>query len=112
LKETLHANLAHRHGDALIRQLASDGIACAPFFPLGGFSPLQSKLLSAVAAELGATPMQVALAWLLQRSPSIVLVPGASSVEHLQQNLAAAGLRLPAEAIAGLDTVAASAAAH
>ena len=107
-----HYNLAHRHDDELIEQLASEGIAYAPFFPLGGFSPLQSNALSAVATELGATSMQVALAWLLQRSPNLVLIPGTSSVEHLRQNLAAAELHLPNEAIATLDTMAASAASH
>jgi len=105
-------NLAHRSDDALIQQLASDGIAYTPFFPLGGYSPLQSDVLSNVAAALGATPMQVALAWLLQHSPNIVLIPGTSSFEHLQQNLAAAGLQLPAQAIASLDCVAARAASH
>jgi len=105
-------NLAHRNDDALIQQLASDGIAYAPFFPLGGFSPLQSNALSTVAADLRATPMQVALAWLLQRSPNLVLIPGTSSVDHLRQNLAAAGLQLPTDAIAKLDTVGATAAAH
>ncbi|SBP87572.1 putative aldo/keto reductase, NAD(P)-binding [Thiomonas delicata] len=107
-----HYNLAHRHDDELIQQLASDGIAYAPFFPLGGFSPLQSNALSAVATELCATSMQVALAWLLQRSPNLVLIPGTSLVEHLRQNLAAAELKLPDEAIAILDTMAASAASH
>lgn len=107
-----HYNLAHRSDDALIRQLADDGIAYVPFFPLGGFSPLQSNTLSTVAAEVDATPMQVALAWLLQRSPNIVLIPGTSSVEHLRQNLEVAGLQLPAKAIAKLDTVAATAGAH
>ncbi len=107
-----HYNLAHRSDDALIQQLAVDGIAYTPFFPLGGFSPLQSRVLSTVAADLGATSMQVALAWLLQRSPNIVLIPGTSSVEHLRQNLAAARLQLSAEAMASLDGVAASAASH
>ena len=107
-----HYNLAHRHDDELIQQLASDGVAYAPFFPLGGFSPLQSNALSAVATELGATSMQVALAWLLQRSPNLVLIPGTSSVEHLRQNLAAAELNLPNEAIEVLDTMAGSAASH
>jgi len=107
-----HYNLAHRNDDALIQQLASDGIAYAPFFPLGGFSPLQSNALSTVAADLRATPMQVALAWLLQRSPNLVLIPGTSSVDHLRQNIAAAGLQLPSDAIAKLDTVGATAAAH
>lgn len=99
-------NLAHRKDDALLDQLAGQGIAFVPFFPLGGFSPLQSESLSAVAKELGATPMQVALAWLLQRSPNLVLIPGTSSVEHLRQNLQAASLTLPAEAVARLDAMA------
>ncbi|MCE7029861.1 aldo/keto reductase family oxidoreductase [Jiella avicenniae] len=98
-------NIAHRSDDALIDDLAKDGIAYVPFFPLGGFSPLQSETLSAVAAKLGRTPMQVALAWLLQRSPNILLIPGTSSVEHLRENLAAADLALPAEAIAELDRI-------
>ena len=98
-------NLAHRGDDALIRQLARDGIPYVPFFPLGGFTPLQSGELSAVAAELGATPLQVALAWLLQRSPNLLLIPGTSSVEHLRQNMAAADLALPAEAVARLDAI-------
>ncbi len=105
-------NLAHREDDALIDELASHGTAYVPFFPLGGFTPLQSEALSAVAASLDATPMQVALAWLLQRSPNVLLIPGTSSVVHLRQNLAAATLRLPAEAVARLDTMATGAAAH
>lgn len=99
-------NLAHRADDALVDELAEQGIAYVPFFPLGGFSPLQSDALSQVAAELGATPMQVALAWLLRRSPNILLIPGTSSVGHLRENLAAAELTLPAEAIATLDRIA------
>ncbi len=98
-----HYNLAHRADDALIDRLAADGIAYVPFFPLGGFTPLQSDALTAVAAELRATPMQVALAWLLQRAPNILLIPGTSSPAHLRENLAAAALRLPAGAIATLD---------
>ena len=98
-------NLAHRGDDALIDTLAADGIAYVPFFPLGGFSPLQSTALSDVAAELGATPMQVALAWLLQRSPNILLIPGTSSVAHLHENLAAASLTLPDRALAALDRI-------
>jgi pyridoxine 4-dehydrogenase len=98
-------NLAHRNDDALLDQLAGQGIAFVPFFPLGGFSPLQSETLSAVAAELGATPMQVALAWLLQRSPNLVLIPGTSSVEHLRQNLQAASLTLPSDAVRRLDAM-------
>jgi pyridoxine 4-dehydrogenase len=105
-------NLAHRNDDALVEQLARGGIAYVPFFPLGGFTPLQSSALSDVAVQLDATPMQVALAWLLQRSPNLLLIPGTSSVEHLRQNLAAAELRLPANAAAQLDTMVASAATH
>jgi len=97
-------NLAHRADDALIGDLARDGIAYVPFFPLGGFSPLQSSTLSNAAARLGATPMQVALAWLLQRSPNILVIPGTSSVEHLRENLAAARLQIPAELIDELDS--------
>ncbi|MBB3933190.1 aryl-alcohol dehydrogenase-like predicted oxidoreductase [Kaistia hirudinis] len=103
-------NLAHRDDDALIDALAADGIAYVPFFPLGGFSPLQSSTLTSVAAELGATPMQVAIAWLLQRSPNILLIPGTSSLAHLKENIAASGLELPADAIARLDGIAAQAA--
>ena len=98
-------NLAHRADDALIDELARDGIAYAPFFPLGGFSPLQSSTLSGVAARLGATPMQVALAWLLRRAPNILLIPGTSSVAHLRENLAAAGCALPDAALRELDSV-------
>jgi aryl-alcohol dehydrogenase-like predicted oxidoreductase len=101
-----HYNLAHRGDDAMIDALARDGIAYVPFFPLGGFNPLQSSTLSAVAARLGATPMQVALAWLLRRAPNILLIPGTSSVAHLQENLAAAGCMLPEAAIKELDSVA------
>jgi len=103
-------NLVHRRDDALVDQLAREGVAYVPFFPLGGFSPLQSDTLSGVAAELGATPMQVALAWLLQRSPNLVLIPGTSSVDHLRQNLQAASLTLPAGAVARLDALSATAA--
>lgn len=99
-------NLAHRQDDALIDELARDGIAYVPFFPLGGFSPLQSSTLSGVAERLGATPMQVALAWLLRRSPNILLIPGTSSVEHLRENLEAAELELPQDALTELDGVA------
>jgi aryl-alcohol dehydrogenase-like predicted oxidoreductase len=98
-----HYNLAHRADDALIDQLARDGIAYVPFFPLGGFSPLQSSTLSGVAARLGATPMQVALAWLLRRAPNILLIPGTSSVAHLRENLTAAELTLPEDATKELD---------
>jgi aryl-alcohol dehydrogenase-like predicted oxidoreductase len=95
-------NLAHRDDDALIDLLAADGIAYVPFFPLGGFSPLQSNILDEVAAGLGFTPMQVALAWLLARAPNILLIPGTSSRAHLAENLAAAGIVLPAAALAAL----------
>ncbi len=102
-------NLAHRGDDALIDALARDGVAYVPFFPLGGFSPLQSSVLTEVAADLGATPMQVALAWLLRRSPNILLIPGTSSVTHLSENLAVADLVVPDEQMAALDGVAAAA---
>jgi pyridoxine 4-dehydrogenase len=98
-------NLAHRNDDGFINHLAAQRIAYVPFFPLGGFSPLQSAALDAAAAALGATPMQVALAWLLQRSPNILLIPGTSSVKHLRQNLDAANLHLPSEIIADLDSI-------
>jgi aryl-alcohol dehydrogenase-like predicted oxidoreductase len=98
-------NVVHRNDDALIDDLARDGIAYVPFFPLGGFSPLQSSALSEIAERLGATPMQVALAWLLQRSPNILLIPGTSSVEHLRENLAAAKLKIPAPALADLASL-------
>lgn len=98
-------NLAHRDDDALVDALAADGIAYVPFFPLGGFSPLQSAELLDVAKRLGATPMQVALAWLLQRSPNILLIPGTSSLAHLHDNLAAASLELPEDAIAALNSI-------
>jgi pyridoxine 4-dehydrogenase len=101
-------NLAHRTDDALIDDLARDGIAYVPFFPLGGFNPLQSSILSDVAQRVGGTPMQVALAWLLRRAPNILLIPGTSSVAHLRENLAAAELDLPNDAIAALDGIAAS----
>lgn len=99
-------NLAHRADDALIDELAGKGIAYVPFFPLGGFTPLQSSTLSNVAARLGATPMQVALAWLLRRAPNILLIPGTSSVGHLRENLAAAGLMLPDDAVQELNSMA------
>jgi len=99
-------NVAHRNDDAFIDDLARQGIAYVPFFPLGGFNLLQSGALDAVAASLGATPMQVALAWLLQRSSNILLIPGTSSVQHLRENLAAAELTLPAEMLARLDAIA------
>jgi pyridoxine 4-dehydrogenase len=99
-------NLAHREDDALIERLAAAGIAYVPFFPLGGFTPLQSTELSDVARSLGVTPMQVALAWLLQRSPNILLIPGTSSIAHLRENLAAATLKLPSEALSALNRIA------
>ncbi|MBA1143672.1 aldo/keto reductase family oxidoreductase [Mesorhizobium neociceri] len=101
-----HYNLAHRDDDGLIDELARDAIAYTPFFPLGGFSPLQSSTLSDVAARLGTTPLQVALAWLLKRSPNILLIPGTSSVGHLRENLAAAELELSADVLNELDGVA------
>jgi aryl-alcohol dehydrogenase-like predicted oxidoreductase len=102
-------NVAHRKDDAFIANLAVQGIGYVPFFPLGGFTPLQSSALDAAAESLDATPMQVALAWLLQRSPNILLIPGTSSLEHLRENLQAVTLGLPAEVVAGLDAVAAAA---
>ncbi|MBW4043156.1 MAG: oxidoreductase [Acidobacteria bacterium] len=99
-------NVANRTDDDLIDRLADDGIAYVPYFPLGGFSPLQSAVLDRVAARLGASTMLVAQAWLLQRSPNLLLIPGTSSVEHLRENLSAADLELPADAVAELDTVA------
>jgi pyridoxine 4-dehydrogenase len=98
-------NLAHRDDDALIDDLAKHGTAYVPFFPLGGFTPLQSTALSDVASSLGATPMQVALAWLLQRAPNILLIPGTSSVGHLHENLAAVDLTLDSDAVAKLDRI-------
>ena len=106
-----HYNVAHRQDDVLIDNLARDGIAYVPYFPLGGFTPLQSSTLSDVAARLGATPMQVALAWLLRRAPNILLIPGTSSVAHLQENLAAGALTLPDDVIKELDQVASISAA-
>lgn len=100
-----HYNLAHRDDDALIDHLAGEGIAYVPFFPLGGFTPLQSSTLSDVAARLGATPMQVALAWLLRRAPNILLIPGTSSLGHLRENLAAARLSLSEAVLAELDAI-------
>ena len=100
-----HYNLAHRDDDALIDDLCRDSIAYVPYFPLGGFTPLQSSTLSEVAADLGATPMQVALAWLLRRAPNILLIPGTSSVAHLRENLAVAELTLPDQALTRLDTI-------
>jgi len=104
-------NLAYRHDDALVEDLARRGIAYVPFFPLGGFTPLQSSTLSAVAERLGATPMQVAQAWLLHRSPNILLIPGTSSRAHLRENLAAGKLTLSPEILAELDGIATAAAA-
>jgi aryl-alcohol dehydrogenase-like predicted oxidoreductase len=98
-------NLAHRNDDGFIADLATEGIAYVPFFPLGGFTPLQSSGLDTVAASLGATPMQVALAWLLQRSPNILLIPGTSSLAHLRENLTAATLGIPANVLADLDAI-------
>jgi pyridoxine 4-dehydrogenase len=98
-------NLAHRHDEALIAELAAESTPYVPFFPLGGFTPLQSTTLSHVAARLGATPMRVALAWLLQHAPNVLLIPGTSSVAHLRENLAAAALTLSAEVVAELDTI-------
>jgi pyridoxine 4-dehydrogenase len=103
-------NIAHRADDAFIKNLAAQGIAYVPFFPLGGFTPLQSSQLNDAAAALQVTPMQVALAWLLQRSPNIVLIPGTSSVEHLRENLKAATMQISAEIIASLDSIGADAA--
>ncbi|MGW3855378.1 oxidoreductase [Micromonospora arida] len=99
-------NLANRRDDALVDRCAEENIAFAAFFPLGGFTPLQSDTLDGVAARLGASPQQVALAWLLQRSPTTVLIPGTSSVAHLRENMAAADLKLPTDAIEELDTIA------
>jgi pyridoxine 4-dehydrogenase len=103
-------NVAHREDDKLIDDLALAGIAYVPFFPLGGFTPLQSTVLNDVAKRLSSTPMQVALAWLLQRAPNILLIPGTSSVEHLRQNLAAASIELPPDMLSALDDIATSAA--
>ena len=98
-------NVAQRNDDAFIEDLAAQGIAYVPFFPLGGFTPLQSSALDAAAATLKATPMQVALAWLLQRSPNILLIPGTSSIKHLRENLQASTLQIPSEVIADLDAI-------
>jgi aryl-alcohol dehydrogenase-like predicted oxidoreductase len=103
--------VAHRNDDAFIDALAQQGIAYVPFFPLGGFTPLQSSSLDRVAAAMQASPMQVALAWLLQRSPNILLIPGTSSVKHLHENLHAAALELPSSAIAELNGICKSVAA-
>ena len=105
-------NLVHRQDDALIDELAATGTAYVPFFPLGGFTPLQSTALNEVAASLGATPMQTALAWLLHRAPNILLIPGTSSVSHLEQNLASASLKLPSAALEVLDRLSAESVPH
>jgi len=105
-------NLAHRGDDALVAELAAEGIAYVPYFPLGGFSPLQSDALTNAAKRMEATPMQVALAWLLQRSPNILVIPGTSSVAHLRENLQAAQLEIPADVLAELDGIAASVAVN
>jgi aryl-alcohol dehydrogenase-like predicted oxidoreductase len=99
-------NIAHRHDDALIDSLAAQGIAYVPYFPLGGFTPLQSDTLKSVALSLSSTPMAVALAWLLQRSPNILLIPGTSSVEHLRENVNGAAVNLPVDALAELESIA------
>jgi aryl-alcohol dehydrogenase-like predicted oxidoreductase len=98
-------NVAQRMDDGFIKELAGQGIAYVPFFPLGGFTPLQSSELDEAAAAIQVTPMQVALAWLLHRSPNILLIPGTSSVAHLRENLEAATLRIPAEVLASLDSI-------
>lgn len=105
-------NLAHRNDDALIDRVAEDGIAYVPFFPLGGFSPLQADALSHAADQCDATPMQVALAWLLQRSPNILLIPGTSSVEHLRQNIESVNLRLPEDVLSSLNEIGGGHAIH
>jgi aryl-alcohol dehydrogenase-like predicted oxidoreductase len=100
-----HYNLIQRDDDALVDELADKGIAYVPFFPLGGFTPIQSSALSKIAQTIGATPMQVALAWLLYRAPNILLIPGTSSLEHLRENMQAAQWRLPDEVRAELDAM-------
>jgi diketogulonate reductase-like aldo/keto reductase len=97
--------VAHRDDDGFVEDLAAQGIAYVPFFPLGGFTPLQSSLLDSIAAALEATPMQVALAWLLQRSPNMLLIPGTSTLQHLRENLAAAELNLSPEIVEQLDSI-------
>jgi pyridoxine 4-dehydrogenase len=99
-------NIANRGDGDVIDSLAAQGVAYVPYFPLGGFSPLQSTTLNSVAERLGATPMGVALAWLLQRSPNILLIPGTSSIEHLHENVSGAALRLPGDALAELNDIA------
>jgi aryl-alcohol dehydrogenase-like predicted oxidoreductase len=101
-----HYNVAHRGEDELIDMLADEGIAYVPYFPLGGFSPLQSDILNSVAERLGATPHAVAQAWLLQRSPNILLISGTSSVAHLRENVASAGLELSGDDVAELNSIA------
>jgi pyridoxine 4-dehydrogenase len=98
-------NVSHRSDDVFISDLAQRGVAYMPFFPLGGFTPLQSSVLDSAAISVGATPMQIALAWLLQRSPNILLIPGTSSLQHLHENLRSAALHLPPEIVADLDTI-------
>ena len=98
-------NVAQRKDDAFIDHLAAQGVAYVPFFPLGGFTPLQSSILNTAAASLQATPMQLALAWLLRRSPNILLIPGTSSLEHLRENLRASTLQIPSEVVANLDSI-------
>ncbi|SDE48992.1 Aldo/keto reductase family protein [Paraburkholderia lycopersici] len=100
-----HYNLVHRDDDALIDALAAEGIAYVPFFPLGGFTPIQSSALSSVAARLDVTPMALALAWLLRRSPNILLIPGTSTLSHLRENVAAAQLELADEVLVELDAI-------
>lgn len=104
-------NVAHRNDDAFIDDLAAQGIAYVPFFPLGGFNPLQSSSLDSAAASLAATPMQMALAWLLQCSPNILLIPGTSSLEHFRENLRAAAIQIPSEVLAELDAISGQASA-
>ncbi len=98
-------NVAHRNDDGFLDDLAAQGVAYVPFFPLGGFTPLQSSILDAAAASLQATPMQLALAWLLRRSPNILLIPGTSSVAHLRENLQASTLEIPREVLVDLDSL-------
>jgi aryl-alcohol dehydrogenase-like predicted oxidoreductase len=101
-----HYNVAHRADDSMVDQLARDGIAYVPYFPLGGFTPLQSSTLSKAASRLGVTPMQLALAWLLHRSPNLLLIPGTSSQGHLRENLAVGKLALDAQTLRELDRIA------
>ena len=110
IRVTVSSSIANRGDDSFIDSLAAQGIAYVPFFPLGGFTPLQSSSLDATATSLGATPLQVALAWLLQRSPNILLIPGTSSVDHLLENIAAANIQLTPEILQSLNTIAAQAA--